>query len=331
MNNSVVLYNKVFTGEIPPVVINNNSVSVNTPTMPPGEVLQGLEIQLIKWRDIALKHLPSNAKLSTVETELKLEYLHFDYSIPSRVVVPSDDIPVMGRRDTLLQKQVKTLEFKSLYNRTGNHAFEFRLLKMYDSTYTLDSLTPFTNQINYNIGLDFPVGDLLYNNRLPSYMDLMPYLIKNGTLIFADIKQELRIQIIPKPELNDILIFGGGYSGSVTYELLPINTSVSKSEFIPLVGIVPTQILETNTDRYGFYLSNNGENNVYYSFGNFGGNSKLILKPNDTLVYEDKKLSINNLAINPGDNRYNMGLPLWVRSSTPLGINQVSIEEISYV
>jgi hypothetical protein len=331
MNNNT-LYNKVFTGEIKPVVINKNTVSVANPTFPNLESYDCTEVPLIRWREIALKHLPSNAKLSTVECELKLEYLHVDYLIPSRVVVPSSAIPDMARRESNLQKQVKTLEFKNKYNRNGNYAFEFRLLKMYDSNYTLDSLTPYTNQIAYNAELDYPIADLIYNNRLPGFMDLISYLIKNGTLTFADIKQELRIQILPKLALNDLMIFGGGYSGSVTYELLDPSVEVTKSQVVTLTGITPSKVLENNANRYGFYLCNNSANNVYYNFGSqlISASAKLILKPGDTLIYEDRRLTLNNSDIDPGDNRFMLGSPLWVRSSVPTGVNQVSIEEISY-
>jgi hypothetical protein len=331
MSNSNILYNKVFTGEIPPVVINKNTVSVNDLSVPQGSVLQGIEVPLIKWRDIVGKHLPSNAKLSTVECELKLEYLHVDYLIPSRVVVPSSAIPNMERRESTLQKQVKTLEFKNKYNRSGDYAFEFRLLKMYDSNYTLNSTTPYTNQITYNAELDYPIADLIYNNRLPSFMDLIPYLIKNGTLIFADVKQELRVQILPKLSDGDLMIFGGGYSGSVTYELLDPSVVVSKSELITLTTLTPVRILTENLNRYGFYLHNNSLVNVYYNFGSQpnASNARLTLKPGETLIYEDNKLTLNNNTINPGDNRYLLGTSLWVRSSVA-GSNEISIEEISY-
>jgi hypothetical protein len=331
MSNSNIVYNKLFTGEIPPVVINKNTVSVNNPSVPQGSVLQGIEVGLIKWRDIVRKHLPSNVNLATVECELKLEYLHVDYLIPSRVVVPSSAIPEMARRDSNLTKQVKTLEFKNKYNRNGNYAFEFRLLKMYDSNYTLNSTTPYTNQIAYNAELDYPIADLIYNNRLPGFMDLIPYLIKNGTLIFADVKQELRVQILPKLSDGDLMIFGGGYSGSVTYELLDPSVIVSKSEFITLTDLAPIEILTTNTNRYGFYLHNNSLVNVYYNFGDRPtiNSARLILKPGETLIYEDNKLTLNNNVINPGDNRYLLGTSLWVRSSV-VGSNQISIEEITY-
>lgn len=324
MTNSI-LYNKIFTGEIPPVVIN-----AQTPFRP-SDNFDFHELPLIKWRDIVKKHLPSNANLATVEAELKLEYLHVDYLIPSRVVVPSSAIPDMARRESNLTKQVKTLEFKNKYNRNGNYAFEFRLLKMYDSNYTLNSTTPYTNQIAYNAELDYPIADLLYNNRLPGFMDLIPYLIKNGTLIFADIKQELRVQIIPKVSTNDLLIFGGGYSGSVTFELLPQTVEVTESQSYS-VGNTPVKVLELNSKRLSFYLRNNGTKDVYYSFNNVMPNNYtgLKLKPSETLLYEDKKLIINNSLIDPGDSRHIMGLPLWVRSSDPNFSVSVAIEEISY-
>jgi hypothetical protein len=163
-------------------------------------------------------------------------------------------------------------------------------------------------------------------------MDLIPYLIKNGTLIFADIKQELKVQILPKLSVNDVLIFGGGYSGSVTFELLEPSLVITKSEVVTLTGITPSMILDNNSNRYGFYLCNNSTVNVYYNFGDqpSANSGKLILKPSETLLLEDKKLTLNNSTIDPGDNRFMLGSKLWVRSSVTSGINQVSIEEISY-
>jgi hypothetical protein len=321
-----VLYNKVFTGEIPPVIINQYTASLTENN------IQFNEVPLIKWRDIALKHLPSNAKLSTVECELKLEYLHVDYLIPSRVVVPSSAIPNMERRESVLNKQVKTLEFKNKYNANTNYAFEVRLIRQYDPNYTLGGQLSYSNSLNYPVSIGYPIAELIYNNRLPGFMDLIPYLIKNGTLIFADIKQELKVQILPKLSVNDVLIFGGGYSGSVTFELLEPSLVITKSEVVTLTGITPSMILDNNSNRYGFYLCNNSTVNVYYNFGDqpSANSGKLILKPSETLILEDKKLTLNNSTIDPGDNRFMLGSKLWVRSSVTSGINQVSIEEISY-
>jgi hypothetical protein len=321
-----VLYNKVFTGEIPPVIINQYTASLAENN------IQFNEVPLIKWRDIALKHLPSNAKLSTVECELKLEYLHVDYLIPSRVVVPSSAIPNMERRESVLNKQVKTLEFKNKYNANTNYAFEVRLIRQYDPNYTLGGQLSYSNSLNYPVSIGYPIAELIYNNRLPGFMDLIPYLIKNGTLIFADIKQELKVQILPKLSVNDVLIFGGGYSGSVTFELLEPSLVITKSEVVTLTGITPSMILDNNSNRYGFYLCNNSTVNVYYNFGDqpSANSGKLILKPSETLLLEDKKLTLNNSTIDPGDNRFMLGSKLWVRSSVTSGINQVSIEEISY-
>jgi hypothetical protein len=321
-----VLYNKVFTGEIPPVIINQYTASLAENN------IQFNEVPLIKWRDIALKHLPSNAKLSTVECELKLEYLHVDYLIPSRVVVPSSAIPNMERRESVLNKQVKTLEFKNKYNANTNYAFEVRLIRQYDPNYTLGGQLSYSNSLNYPVSIGYPIAELIYNNRLPGFMDLIPYLIKNGTLIFADIKQELKVQILPKLSVNDVLIFGGGYSGSVTFELLEPSLVITKSEVVTLTGITPSMILGNNSNRYGFYLCNNSTVNVYYNFGDqpSANSGKLILKPSETLILEDKKLTLNNSTIDPGDNRFMLGSKLWVRSSVTSGINQVSIEEISY-
>lgn len=329
MKNTI--YNKTFTGEIKPVLINKDTISVSDPTFPNIESYPCQEIPLIKWRDIVIKHLPSNANLETVEVELKLEYLHFDYVVPSRVIIPSSEFPVEERRESELSKQQKLIAFENKYNRTGNYAFEFRLLKLYDSNFRLNSTIPYTNQIAYNAELNYPISDLIYNKNLPGYFDLMPYLVKNNQLMFADIKQELRVQILPKLGIGDLLVFGGGYSGSVYYELKDPEFSVNVSTVINLDGVTPQQLLGMNSNRYGFHLCNNSDNNIYYSFGAISGNSaKLILKPGEVLVQEDKKLTLNNSEINPGDTRYILGFPLWARGTLIGGTQQISIEEISF-
>lgn len=331
MKNNII-YNKVFTGEIAPLVINQNTVSEGNPTFPNLQTYDCIEVPLIKWRDIALKHLPINANLSTVETELKLEYLHFNYTIPSRVVVPESGIPVYNSRESVTQKQAKTIEFKSKYNREGNYAFEFRLIRNYDNNYRLDSTTPYTNQTTIDVTMDYPLGDYIYNNRISGIINCMDYLIPTGNITFADVKQELRLQILPRLSTGDVIICTGGYSGSVTFELIdPLPPSLRKSETITLLGLTPQQVLQENSNRYGFYLCNNSDNNIYYSFGVLSGSSaKLILKPGDVLVQEDKKLFLNNSEIDPGDTRYKLGLPLWVRGTLLGGTQQISIEEISF-
>jgi hypothetical protein len=324
------LYNKVFTGEIPPLIIDKNSPLLDLSVYQANNSVEFRyhELSLIRWRDIVKKHLPVNANLATVEAELKLEYLHFDYLIPSRVVVPSTAIPNIERRESTLQKQVKTLEFKNKYNRNGNYAFEFRLIKEYDQDHTLDSLTPYTNQISYNAKLDYPIADLIYNNRLPGYVDLMPYLIKNGTLIFADVKQELKIQILPDLGDGDYIVCGGGYSGSVTYELLPIVPVVSKSQ-VYSVGTNPIKVLDYNSKRLSLYLCNLGTKDIFYSFSSIRNEVGLILKPKETLIYENNNLIINNQIIDPGDSCFSMGLSLWVWNSQAVE-HRVAVEEISY-
>lgn len=315
-----ILYSKSFTGEIKPVVIDKDTVSSYTNI---------LEISIVSWRDIVLKHLPANADISSVECELKLEYLHFDYLIPSRVVVPSSALPVYERRESDLSKQTKTIEFKNKFNFNNDYAFEFRLIKHYDENYTLGS-TVYENNIPYNHQLGYPIADYIYNNRLPGFIDLMPYLIKNSTLIFGDVKQELRLQINPQPTGNDLIIVGGGYSGNIIYNIKSIDIVVTYTNILNITNSEPVQVLPLNNKRYGFYFTNNSDFDVYYSFGSYPGSaSKLILKPSETLTFEDKKLFLNNQEINPGDTRYQFGLPLYAIGTTFSG-QQVSIEELGY-
>ncbi|SKB11191.1 hypothetical protein PL11201_490077 [Planktothrix sp. PCC 11201] len=316
----MTFYSKTFAGEVPPVVIDKNTYSDSSDYQ---------EIKLISWRDIILKHLPSNANLSTVQCELKLEYLHFDYLIPSRALVPSDKIPVYARRESDLSKQVKTINFKNVYNHNSNYAFEFRLIKHYDIDYALGDVY-FTNDIPYNEELGYPIADLIYNNRLPGFIDLMPYLTKTTPLVFGDIKQELKLQIYPKLSTDDLILVGGGYSGSVTFELLPRELLITKSENV-VINNIPKQLLPINPKRLSFYLCNNGATDIIYNFGlTTGENSaKLKLSPGKTLVYEDKTLIIDNQEIDTGDSRATMNLPLWSRCE--VGSNVVAIEEVSYV
>jgi hypothetical protein len=316
-----ILYNKQFTGEIKPVTITQNT---------PSQYIDLQEISLIAWRDIVLKHLPSNANLSTVESELRLEYLHFDYLIPSRTVVPSSAIPVYGRRESDNEKVIKTLEFKNKYNHNLGYAFEFRLLKFYDIDYVINT-TGYQNDIPYNEDLGYPIADMIYNNRLPGFIDLVPYLIKNGSAVYGDIKQELVLQVFPKLSTGDLIVVGGGYSGSVTFELSPNELVVTKSKMITINNNY-SFILPFNPKRVSFYLCNSGNSDIIYNFGNYPGDNaaKLILKPGSTLVYENETLLIDNATINTGDKRPIFNSQLWVKN-TIVGNTQVSIEELSIV
>lgn len=315
------MYQVPFTGETKKVLINKDT----------GVVLGDREyhqLSILSWRNIALKHLPVDADITTAMFEFKCEYLHFNYRIPSRAVVPSSAIPTSDNlSDTDLIRQTRAIEFKNKYNDTNQYAFEFRLLEHYDTDYKLGD-TNYSNEINYDRDLDYPLSDLIYNNRIPGFMDLIPYLINNGNLFFGDVNQEIVIQIMPRLENFDIITCKCGYSGSVTYEKKPIELILSKSETIN-ISTIPTQILNNNNKRYGFYLCNNGVNNIYYSFNSLPGiTSKLILKPQSTLIYENKTLSIDGSEIDYPDKRFVLGLPLWVKTTG--GSGSVSIEEHSY-
>lgn len=318
-----------FTGETNKVIINKNiGVQTVTTNLEPVTTYTFNRASILSWREIALKHLPVDADIDTAMFELKCEYLHFDYLIPSRVVVPSSAIPESNDlKDTDLIRQTRAIEFKNKFNRDTGHAFEFRLIEYYDPDYKLGDIYQNTNTY-WDSLLDYPVADLIYNNRLPGFINLMPYLIKDGMIFFGDIKKQLMLEILPVLQGDDIICVSCGYTGSVTYEKKRLEVVLSKSQAIEITS-VPTQVLNTNNKRYGFYLTNNGSKNIYYSFGFIAGSSpKLILKPEETLIYEDKKLYLNNNEIETGDIRFNLGLPLWVRTISGSGV--VSIEELSF-
>ncbi|MFM6205481.1 hypothetical protein [Planktothrix sp.] len=324
------MYQIPFTGEINKVIIDKNTGvrTVTTQYEPTIETYTFNRISIVSWRDIALKHLPIDADISTAMFELKCEYLHFDYLIPSRVVVPSSAIPVSNDlRDTDLIRQTRAIEFKNKFNRDNNYAFEFRLVEYYDPNYQLGDT--FQNEnLWLDSLLDYPTSDLIYNNRLPGFIDLIPYIVKNGSIFFGDIKKQLMLEILPVLQNDDIICVTCGYTGSVTYEKKPIELINSKSENVNITTET-TKVLNTNNRRYAFYLSNNSSVDIYYHFGINSNNSiKLKLKPGSTLIYENKSLNIDGDEINYPDKRYVNGLPLWLKSSS--GNAQVSIEELSF-
>ncbi|MBD2481540.1 hypothetical protein [Planktothrix sp. FACHB-1365] len=321
------MYQVPFTGETKRTLINANTTKLS-------QWIKDIyyeynEISILSWREIALKHLPIDAEISTAMFELKCEYLALDYLIPSRVPVPSSAIPRLDNlQDTELTKQAKTIEFKNKYNNKNDYAFEFRILEHYDNDYALiNGISRYSNDIDYDIALNYPISDLIYNNHLPGARNLMPYITKDSVVFFGDIKQELKLQVIPALQGNDIITIKGGYSGSVTYEKKLIELIETKSQILTIMT-TPVKVLDTNKKRYSFYLCNNSLVDIYYHFGvNNLFSTKLILKPGSTLVYENKSLNIDGSEINYPDNRYVLGLPLWVKTSSDAG--QVSIEELS--
>lgn len=328
------LYQKTFTGEIPPLIITtdtpDNDTMVVTNTLEP---ITYKELSIIKWRDIAKKHLPYNADINSVEFEFKLEYLHIDYELPSLTPVPSSKIPVQTVQDTNVTVQVKVAELKQNYNVYNGYGKEIRLIRHYDYDYTLNNNNPdnYSNDLTIDPTLKYPIMEILYNNRLPGFLDLIPYLLKNGNLTFADIKQELRLQIISNLGNKDTIAITGGYSGSVTYELKKpkIETTTSRTENLTTL---PVKILDANQDRYGFYICNNSQNDIYFSFGNNAPSLalKLTLKPDEMLVYEHGQIYVDGTVQNTTlDNRVKLGTPIWARASVDNSV--ISIEELSFI
>ncbi len=335
------LYQKVFTGEIPPLIIkedtptNKTFVKVTDLTSVPYK-----EISILKWRDIAKLHIPANAKISSCEFELKLEYLQMDFWVPSVNVVPSTSLPLYSPVDTDAQTQTKTIELRTKFNRDSGHAIEMRLLRCYDPNYTLNTATPDTyNSVDssYDPNVGYPIQELLYHQRLPGFFDLMPYLIKNGNLIFTDIRQELKMQLIPnltgRGSDKDCVIITGGYTGSVTYEEIQakykIEATISKPQNI---STTPIKILEANPDRFSFYICNNSTNDIYFSFGNNAPSLalKLTLKPEKMLIYEHGQIYIDGQKQDTThDGRVRLGTPVWARATADN--SPISIEELSFV
>lgn len=335
------LYQKVFTGEIQPLIIKED-----TPTNKTFVRVSDLssvaykEISILRWRDIAKLHIPPNAKLSSCEFEFKLEYLQMDFWIPSLNVVPSANLPLYSPADTNAQTQAKTVELRTRFNRDSGHAIEMRLLRFYDPSYQLNTATPDSyNPIDssYDPNLNYPITELLYHQKIPGFFDLMPYLIKNGNLIFTDIRQELKLQFIPnlsgRGSDKDCVVITGGYTGSVTYEeaekSYEIQTTVSRTQNL---NTTPIKLLEPNPNRFGFYLSNNSPNDVYFHLGNNAPSLalKLTLKPDQTLIYEHDQVYINGVKQDfTNDNRARLGTAIWARASAEN--SPISIEELSFV
>ena len=330
------LYQKVFTGEIPPLIIKED-----TPTNKTFVRVSDLssvaykEISILRWRDIAKLHIPANAKISSCEFEFKLEYLQIDFWVPSVRVVPSQDLPLYSPVDTDAQTQTKTVELRNKYNRDSGHALEIRLLRCYDPNYQLNRQTPdnYSENTSFDPNLQYPISELLYHNRLPGFYDLMAYLIKNGNLIFADIRQELKLQIIPNLGDKDSIVITGGYTGSVIYEEIEIKYKVETTTSITQnLSTLPTKILEANSNRFSFYICNNSENQVYFSFGTNSPSLalKLTLEPNKMLIYEHGQIYIDGIVQNLiFDGRARMGTPLWARATA--NNSPVSVEELSFV
>lgn len=333
------LYQKVFTGEIPPILIKSNTpankqyTQVLTAVEP--ETTTYKELSILKWRDIAKLHLPANASMNSAEFEFKLEYLEIDFVIPDIKVVPSDALPRYSPADTDAETLAKTADLRNKYDRRTGHAIEIQLLRHYDPNYKLNNspIDTYNTNTNLDSDLEYPVNELLYNNRIPGFRDLMPYLIKNGNLIFSSIQHELMLRVIPNLGNRDRILVVGGYTGSVTYEEISpryeIQATISRPQTI---GISPTKILNFNPSRFSFYLSNNADQNIYFSFssGSPNFNLKLTLKPKKTLIYEHGELFIDGTKQDFRiDNRIKMGCPLWAWAS--IEDCQISIEELSYV
>lgn len=316
-----MLFQKQFTGEIPPLLINKNTSDNKQGTV------EYKELAILKWRDIAKLHLPNDADINSAEYDLRLEYFEIDYFLPSLTSVPSSALPIAKTRETITESQARTLDFKNKYNRNNNHANEIRLIRKYDPNYKL-KLDNFNNSIpSHDINMGYPISELLYNNKASGFLDLMPYLTKSNTVVFGDIRQQIDLQIIPNLGDDSSIIVRGGYSGTVTYSLkseLIVTKSTTET-----ITTTPVEVLSLNINRKAFYLSNNGTNDLYFNFGsNPNPNLRLTLKPLSTLVYENGRLFIDGIEQNLSlDSRYKLGLPLWIRSAS--GTSDVSIEELS--
>lgn len=324
-----MLFQKSFTGEIPPLLINKDTANNLDGQTITEQLLQYKELSIVKWRDIARLHLPSDADVSSAEYDLRLEYFEIDYNLPSLTPVPSSQLPLVKLRESITESQARTLDFKNKYNRHSGHGVEIRLIRKYDPSYKLN-LDNFNNSIpSHDINVGYPIAELLYNNKVTGFLDLMVYLTKSNTVIFGDIRQQIDLQIIPNLGDQDSILVRGGYSGSVVYKLKS-NLVITKSNTETATS-TPLEILPLNPNRKAFYLSNNGANDIYFNFGAIANlNLKLNLKPKATLIYEDGRLFIEgteqNLTL---DSRYKLGLSLWVRSAS--GVSELSIEELSVI
>jgi hypothetical protein len=163
----------------------------------------------------------------------------------------------------------------------------------------------------------YPINEYLYNGGLPGFLDLMPYLIKNGNLIFSDLDHIIYLFTdITKLGNNDLILINGGYSGTAYFK-----ERVRKiiKDITPVINATNTvtQVLPETPKRALIYLTNNTTKKLYFSFSNAVTLQSPYINPGGNLVWEHGE--VVNLDGDTGllqkyDKRSIFGLPLFVKS-----------------
>jgi hypothetical protein len=354
-----------FLGEIKPLYLSGSSPNFNQGGTRPWTVARIFDPKLLLLESIPFDMVD----FRTLTSNLKIEYLHMDYTLPHITQIPQSKLELLSdRRDSTVGKQVKTANFKREYNPLTAYAVEIRLsregisseiyggddnpvrnqgrpswqqmltLCNYDNSLIRrvfplnmnywDVQIPFDTRIGefgnaYYFGSmgtlgNYPINEYLYNGGVPGFLDLMPYLIKNGNLIFNGLDQTIYIStdICKLNNAADIILVNGGYSGTAYFK-----ERVRKiiKDITPVINATNTvtQVLPETPKRALIYLTNNTTKKLYFSFSNAVTLQSPYINPGGNLVWEHGE--IVNLDGDTGllqkyDKRSIFGLPLFVRS-----------------
>lgn len=163
----------------------------------------------------------------------------------------------------------------------------------------------------------YPINEYLYNGGLPGSLDLMPYLIKNGNLIFNDLDHIIYLFTdITKLGSSDVILINSGYSGTAYFKER-VRKIIHDQSLSINPSTVTTQLLPETPKRALIYLTNNTNKKLYFSFTNNVTLQSPYINPGGNLVWEHGE--IVNLDGNTGllqkyDKRSIFGLPLFVKA-----------------
>lgn len=180
---------------------------------------------------------------------------------------------------------------------------------------------------------DYPINEYLYNGGLPGFLDLMPFLIKNGNLIFNGLNQGIYIStdICKLNNRDDVILVNGGFSGTAFFKERKRKIIYDQSPSVNATNAV-TQLLPETSKRALIYLTNNTNKKLYFSFTNNITLQSPYINPEGTLTWEHG--DIINLDGDPGhlqkyDKRADFGLPLFVKSEFN-AIGAINCEQYVY-
>jgi len=304
----VEIVSQSFKGIIPPVRIDHAN----------GD---GRIVPIIDWGAIALKHTPPTA--TNIQFELILEYLTFNYYLPTLLRIPSSSYPEYRAADKELQRALKTVEFKRSFPPEKNYAVQFLL-------WNSDAWGTWRN-IHFD-------RDQLQNAGMEGRINMIkPYLVTAGDTVFGDRGYKLGISIAPRfLVMGDSIEISGGYSGSISYlyqapEIDLIEGVCDSSHISP----IPTMIMNANPKRASIFLSNAGLSRIYWKFtGNPNSliaRSSPFIEPGESLTVEHGKLFYlgkNEHLINRNNIKYMCKLPFCC--ITELGSGTVTYQELNF-